>query len=146
MSETARTLAGSLRSEHAGEAVRLQGWVHRRRDHGGLLFVDVRDRAGVAQVVFNPEVDPNSFAVADGWRLEYVVEIEGEVRRRPAESVNPEMATGEVEVVAASAKTLSVSRTPPFPINEDSNVAGCATATSTCGGSGCTPTCGCAIW
>ncbi|HEY8741355.1 MAG TPA: aspartate--tRNA ligase, partial [Candidatus Dormibacteraeota bacterium] len=100
----------------------LQGWVDRRRDHGGVLFVDLRDRAGIIQVVFNPETQPQAHAVADSFRLEYVVELEGEVRARPADALNPDMPTGEVEVVAHSAKVLSQSRTPPFPINEETNV------------------------
>ena len=118
----ARSLGGALRAEHAGDSVLLQGWVHRRRDHGGLLFVDIRDRAGLVQVVFNPELAPEPFAVADSWRLEFVVEVEGEVRRRPEENVNPDMATGDVEVVATRAATLSVAKTPPFPVNEDVEV------------------------
>ena len=117
-----RTLGGGLRADEAGESVLLQGWVHRRRDHGGLVFIDLRDRAGLVQVVFNPELAPGPFGVADSWRLEYVVEIEGEVRLRPAESINPAMDTGEVEVVATSARTLSAAKTPPFPVNEDTNV------------------------
>ena len=119
---SARTLGGTLRPEDAGKAVMLQGWVDRRRDHGGVLFVDLRDRAGIIQVVFNPETQPQAHAVADSFRLEYVVELEGEVRTRPADALNPDMPTGEVEVVAHSAKVLSQSRTPPFPINEETNV------------------------
>ncbi|MFN2465333.1 MAG: aspartate--tRNA ligase [Candidatus Dormibacteria bacterium] len=124
MSESSltRTLAGSLRSDSVGRQVLLQGWVHRRRDHGGVLFVDLRDRDGVAQVVFNPETQREAHAVADSFRLEYVVEIEGEVRSRPPDAVNPDMPTGEIEVVAQRATVLSASKTPPFPINEESNV------------------------
>jgi aspartyl-tRNA synthetase len=117
-----RTLGGALRAENAGETVRLLGWVDRRRDHGGVLFVDLRDRGGIVQVVFNPEVDTETHRTADSWRLEYVVEIQGEVRERPADKINPDMATGEVEVVAASARTLSTAKTPPFPVNEESTV------------------------
>jgi aspartyl-tRNA synthetase len=119
---TERTLGGALRPESAGQKVLLQGWVDRRRDHGGLLFVDLRDRAGIVQVVFNPEVEPEAHQLADTFRLEYVVEVEGEVRRRPEDSVNLEMATGEVEVMATSTRVLSQSATPPFPINEESTV------------------------
>ena len=117
-----RSMAGSLRPEHTGQRVLLQGWVDRRRDHGGVLFVDLRDRAGIAQVVFNPEIQAEAHAIADTFRLEYVVEIEGEVRARPFDAVNPEMATGGVEVVADRAKVLSAAKTPPFPINEETNV------------------------
>ena len=117
-----RSLGGALRAEQVGQRVLLQGWVHRRRDHGGVLFVDLRDRAGIIQVVFNPETHGAAHAVADSFRLEYVVELEGEVRPRPTDAVNPDMVTGEVEVVADSARVLSVSRTPPFPINEETTV------------------------
>lgn len=117
-----RSLGGALRAGQAGQRVLLQGWVHRRRDHGGVLFVDLRDRAGIIQVVFNPETHGTAHAVADSFRLEYVVELEGEVRPRPTDAVNPDMVTGEVEVVADSARVLSVSRTPPFPINEETAV------------------------
>ena len=117
-----RQLAGSLRAEHDGRHVLLQGWVDRRRDHGGVLFVDLRDRAGITQVVFNPEIQPEAHAIADTFRLEYVVEVEGEVRRRPGDAVNPDMPTGEVEVAATSAKVLSQSKTPPFPVNEETDV------------------------
>jgi aspartyl-tRNA synthetase len=117
-----RILGGGLRRANAGEAVLLKGWVHRRRDHGGVLFVDLRDRAGIVQVVFNPELEADTHATADTFRLEYVVEVEGEVRPRPEDSINPEMPTGEVEVVAHRTRVLSTSKTPPFPVNEESNV------------------------
>jgi aspartyl-tRNA synthetase len=117
-----RTLGGGLRAEHAGRTVLLQGWVDRRRDHGGVLFVDLRDRTGIAQVVFNPETEAEAHATADTFRLEYVVEIEGEVRARPGEAVNADMPTGEVEVAASAARVLSKSKTPPFPINEETTV------------------------
>jgi aspartyl-tRNA synthetase len=119
---TARILGGGLRRDDVGEAVLLKGWVHRRRDHGGVLFVDLRDRGGIVQVVFNPELEAATHSTADTFRLEYVVEVEGEVRLRPEDSVNPEMPTGEVEVVARSTRVLSTSKTPPFPVNEESNV------------------------
>jgi aspartyl-tRNA synthetase len=117
-----RVLGGALRSADAGQRVLLKGWVDRRRDHGGVLFVDLRDRGGVIQVVFNPELQPGAHTTADTFRLEYVVEVEGEVRMRPAEGVNPKMPTGEVEVVADRTEVLSSARTPPFPVNEESNV------------------------
>ncbi|HEV3235310.1 MAG TPA: aspartate--tRNA ligase [Candidatus Dormibacteraeota bacterium] len=119
---TERVLGGRLTPEDAGKAVRLDGWVDRRRDHGGLLFVDLRDRGGIVQVVFNPDVQPDAHRTGDSWRLEYVVEVEGEVRLRPADNVNPEMPTGTIEVVATSARTLSRAATPPFPINEETSV------------------------
>ncbi|MGB2940742.1 MAG: aspartate--tRNA ligase [Candidatus Dormiibacterota bacterium] len=119
---TERVLGGRLTPGDAGKAVRLDGWVDRRRDHGGLLFVDLRDRGGIVQVVFNPDVQPDAHRTGDSWRLEYVVEVEGEVRLRPEDNVNPEMPTGAIEVVAASARTLSRAATPPFPINEETSV------------------------
>jgi aspartyl-tRNA synthetase len=119
---TTRVLGGGLRRDNVGEAVVLKGWVHRRRDHGGVLFVDLRDRGGIVQVVFNPELEAEARSIADTFRLEYVVEVEGVVRLRPEDSVNPEMPTGEVEVVAQRTGVLSASKTPPFPVNEESNV------------------------
>jgi aspartyl-tRNA synthetase len=117
-----RSLAGDLRRAHAGKRVLLQGWVHRRRDHGGVLFVDLRDRAGIAQLVFNPETQPGAQAVAEDVRLEFVIEVEGEVTARPDDKVNREMATGEIEVLVDRAVVLSTSRTPPFPVNDESPV------------------------
>jgi aspartyl-tRNA synthetase len=117
-----RILGGGLRREDAGQIVLLKGWVDRRRDHGGVLFVDLRDRGGIVQVVFNPELDATTHAVADTFRLEYVVEVEGEVRLRPPESVNSQMPTGEIEVVAHRTAVLSKAETPPFPINEETTV------------------------
>jgi aspartyl-tRNA synthetase len=117
-----RVLGGALRAANAGQQVLLKGWVDRRRDHGGVLFVDLRDRGGIIQVVFNPELEPGAHSTADTFRLEYVVEVEGEVRNRPAEGVNPKMPTGEVEVVAHRTAVLSTAKTPPFPVNEESNV------------------------
>ena len=122
MTEVKRSLGGELRPGHAGTRVLLQGWVDRRRDHGGVLFVDLRDRAGIVQVVFNPETQAAAHGVADTFRLEFVVEIEGVVRQRPGDAVNPDMPTGEVEVVADSARVLSAAKTPPFPVNEETSV------------------------
>jgi len=106
---------GELNERHEGERVLLQGWVNRRRDLGGLVFIDLRDRTGLVQVV----VDPNSpaFAEADRVRGEYVVEVEGTVRARPADQVNPELATGRVEVAAARIAVLNEATTPPFPVD-----------------------------
>ena len=84
---------GDVNAGHVGEAVELVGWAHRRRDHGGVIFLDVRDRAGIVQVVYDPDT-PSSFAVADGVRSEYVLHLRGRVRRRPPGTENPEMKTG----------------------------------------------------
>ncbi|HUW96105.1 MAG TPA: aspartate--tRNA ligase [Anaerolineae bacterium] len=110
---------GELRAADVGEAVTLAGWVHRRRDHGGLIFVDLRDRWGMVQVVFDPSVSEKTHQAASHVRHEFVVKVTGEVSRRPAGQENPEMGTGEVEVVADSIEILNEARTPPFPINEE---------------------------
>ncbi len=109
--------AGELRAEHAGRDVVLMGWVHRRRDLGQLIFVDVRDRAGVAQVVFNKETAAEAHGKAEQLRSEYVVAVEGRVTQRA--KANPELATGEVEVVASKLHLLNTARTPPFPIEDE---------------------------
>ncbi|MBO1435804.1 aspartate--tRNA ligase [Meiothermus sp. CFH 77666] len=111
-----RTLyCGHLREQHAGEKVILEGWVNRRRDLGGLIFIDLRDREGIVQVIVNP--DSPCFAEADRVRSEWVVRVEGVVRSRPAEQVNPKLSTGAVEVVAEGLEVLAEARTPPFPID-----------------------------
>jgi len=109
-----RTSAGTLTREDVGKRVKLQAWVGRRRDHGGVLFLDLRDRSGVAQVVARPEESPEAFAALDPVRSEWVVEVEGRVEARTPEMVNPKMATGEVEVVAERAGVLSRSEPLPF--------------------------------
>ncbi len=113
---------GELRNEHVTSEVNLAGWVHRRRDHGGLLFVDLRDREGVTQVVFNPEVSKQAYAVADSLRNEYVLAVTGEVARRPVGTENLKLPTGQIEVIAKTASLLNTSKTPPFYINEDIDV------------------------
>ncbi len=122
MGRTERTWCGTLRGQHAGLAVTLFGWVDRRRDHGQLIFLDVRDRTGTVQVTINPESAPAAHAAAGEVRLEYVVRIVGRVARRPAEAVNPNLPTGEVEVLASAVAVLSRAQTPPFPIGEQTSV------------------------
>jgi aspartyl-tRNA synthetase len=109
-------VAGELRPSHIGETVTLAGWVHRRRDHGGLIFIDVRDRSGLIQCVFDPEKSGKAFATAERVRPEWVVKLTGTVRPRPDGTVNANLATGEVEVVITEATVLSESVTPPFEI------------------------------
>ena len=109
---------GDLRAEHAGEQVALCGWVAHDRDHGGVLFVDLRDREGVVQVVVHPEDQPEAHATASRLRTESVVRITGEVRARPSGTVNPDLPTGDVEVAAATVEVLAEADTPPFPIED----------------------------
>ena len=113
---------GELTAEHIGERVTLAGWVHRRRDHGGLVFIDLRDGAGLVQVVFNPEVSGAGHGVATGLRNEYVIQVAGDVAKRPPGTENPNIATGEVEVLVQQVQILNPSKTPPFYINEDIEV------------------------
>ncbi len=108
---------GDMRSEHIEETVSLCGWVHRRRDHGGVIFLDVRDHTGIVQVVFDPDTQ-ESFALADQMRNEFVVSIEGRVRARDPAAVNPKMPTGEIEVLGKDLTLLNRAKTPPFQLDE----------------------------
>jgi aspartyl-tRNA synthetase len=109
---------GHVNRGEIGRTIRVAGWVHRRRDHGGVIFIDLRDREGLAQVVCNPERE-EAFRVAERVRGEFVLRVTGKVRRRPAGTVNPELPTGEVELVAQEVEILNASATPPFQIDED---------------------------
>ena len=108
---------GDLRASEYGQEVEIYGWVHRRRDHGGVIFLDVRDRTGVLQVVFDPD-EEESFALADSVRNEYVLMAKGKVRPRPEGTVNTDMPTGEVEVLGSELKILNEAKTPPFQLDE----------------------------
>jgi len=122
--EHKRTIyCGQVRAEHIGKEVVLCGWVHRRRDHGGLVFVDLRDREGLVQVVVNPEGSADAHAKADEIRVEYVLSVRGVVRRRPAGTENRNLPTGEVEVAAASLAVLNESKPVPFSLEDDTDVA-----------------------
>jgi aspartyl-tRNA synthetase len=112
---------GALNTTHIDQTVTLCGWVDRRRDHGGVIFIDLRDRDGIVQVVFDPDGQEN-FALANKVRSEYVLKVTGKVRARNGATVNKDMATGEIEVYGTELEILSVSETPPFPLNEHSNV------------------------
>jgi aspartyl-tRNA synthetase len=114
---------GQLRAADIGSTVLLMGWVHRRRDHGGVIFVDLRDRDGLTQVVFHEDVEPAVHQRAEEVRPEYVIAVEGKVEPRGAGAVNPNLATGEIEVVATKIWILNESRTPPFPMEEQVDVA-----------------------
>jgi aspartyl-tRNA synthetase len=109
---------GELRSEHITETVTLYGWVDRRRDHGGVIFLDLRDRSGLVQIVSDPQRTPNSYQAADALRNEYVVKITGRVTSRPADSLNPKLATGEVEIYADEIELLNAVRKQlPFQVS-----------------------------
>jgi len=113
---------GVLRSEQAGRQVVLMGWVQRRRDHGGLIFVDLRDRSGLVQVVFSPDLHKEAFDKAGSVRNEYVLAVSGMVRVRPAGTANPNLATGQVEVLAQELRILNRAKTPPFYIENGVDV------------------------
>jgi aspartyl-tRNA synthetase len=110
--------AGELRKSDAGETVRLAGWVHRRRDHGGLIFIDLRDRWGITQITFHPKRE-EVFSQAEQLRLEWSISVEGEVVRRPEGNENPDLPTGAIEVEARDLQILNPSETPPFEIERD---------------------------
>jgi len=112
---------GDVNETLEGQTVTIAGWMHRRRDHGGVIFIDLRDREGLVQVVCNPE-DAESFAIAERVRSEYVLQIEGEVRLRPEGSDNPDLTSGKIEIVAKRLDILNSSETPPFPLSEQAEV------------------------
>jgi len=112
---------GELNTDNVGQQVALAGWVNRRRDHGGLIFLDIRDRYGITQVVCDPERSPEAHRAASELRSEYVVRVEGEVVRRLPGTENPNLATGAIEVLASRIEVLNPSRTTPFPISNESS-------------------------
>ena len=113
---------GELRAKDAGREVILAGWVHRRRDHGGLVFMDLRDRDGITQIVFNPATSADAHAIAEQARNEYVLQVWGQAEKRPEGLANPELPTGEIEVVVRQAKILNQAAQPPFYINEEADI------------------------
>jgi aspartyl-tRNA synthetase len=113
---------GSLNAGHAGQEVVLMGWVQRRRDHGGVIFVDLRDRDGITQVVFNPDYNAQAHAKAETIRSEFVLGVRGKVERRPEGMANPDLKTGEIEVMVSDLKILNRAQTPPFLIEEHVDV------------------------
>jgi aspartyl-tRNA synthetase len=117
MESRARTGSGELRAGDVGKTVKLMGWVHRRRDHGGLIFIDLRDRSGIVQLVVDPQKE--IFLLAEKLRSEFVISVQGLVRARPEGTENPKLATGEVEVVVEDLKILSESNTPPFQLDAE---------------------------
>jgi len=111
--------AGQLDASREGDQIRVSGWVHRRRDHGGLIFIDLRERSGIVQLVFNPEAAARAHAAAHALRSEDVITVSGTVARRAPQNVNPNLATGEIEVSVAELEILADADTPPFPLDED---------------------------
>jgi len=109
---------GLIDRRYLGQPVTVFGWVHRRRDHGGVIFVDLRDREGLVQVVCDPDT-PDTFAIADRLRNEFVIRVQGRVRPRPEGTVNPNLNTGEVEILATTIEILNASLTPPFPLDDE---------------------------
>ena len=114
---------GEPRAQRVGEEMTLAGWVHSRRDHGGVIFVDLRDRTGLCQVVFRPEVAPSAHEKAKQIRSEDVIAVRGVLAKRSPETINPELATGEVELVCRDLRLLNASAVPPFPIEDDTDAA-----------------------
>ena len=112
---------GEPRAEAVGRDLVLTGWVHTRRDHGGLIFVDLRDRSGITQIVFNPEVDPDAHEKAKQLRSEDVIAVRGVLSRRPEETLNPDLATGEVELAGKELRLLNASLPPPFGIDDETD-------------------------
>lgn len=109
---------GLVDEQFIGQEVELCGWVNRRRDHGGVIFVDLRDREGLVQVVFDPD-DPQMFATAERIRNEYVLRVKGKVRARDEAAINPNLKTGTIEVLALELTVLNASETPPFQLDDD---------------------------
>ena len=114
-------LAHQLTKDSIGQSIQVCGWVQRRRDHGGVIFIDLRDHTGILQIVFDPD-DADTFAQAEALRSEYVIQVAGTIRARPEGTVNPEMATGEVELAVQSLHLFSSALTPPFPLDEHQEV------------------------
>ena len=108
---------GELNESNLDQQVTLCGWVHRRRDHGGVIFVDLRDHTGLLQVVFDPDTE-ETFATAESVRNEFVLQVQGRVRRRPEGTVNPDMPTGQVEVLGKTLTVLNAAATPPFQLDD----------------------------
>src|SRR5688572_24486778 len=110
---------GLISRQHLQKKVTVCGWVHRRRDHGGVIFIDLRDREGLVQIVCDPDY-PAPFKIAEGLRNEFVVQVSGDVRPRPDGTVNSSLISGEVEILAQEIEVLNASLTPPFLMDDDS--------------------------
>src|SRR5699024_9491016 len=119
---TKRIGAGTLTKEQIGETVLLKGWVHRRRDLGELIFIDLRDQSGIVQIVFNPDYSQEALKLANTLRSEFVIEVKGQVIERDAETVNPNLTTGEIEVTVSELNIINKAKTIPFLIHEAEDV------------------------
>ena len=108
--------------QQLGQETTLMGWVLRRRDHGGVIFIDLRDRWGITQVVFNPEINQAVHAKAHQIRSEWVLAVRGTVSRRPADMDNPKLVTGSIEILVDELRILNTSETPPFPLDEEVDI------------------------
>lgn len=117
-----RIKVGTLRTDHVGETVTLKGWVHRRRDLGELIFIDLRDQSGIVQIVFNPDYSKQALQIAETLRSEFVIEVKGKVIKRDSETVNPNLKTGEIEVTVSEVSILNKSKNLPFLIHEAQDV------------------------
>ncbi|HVE77146.1 MAG TPA: aspartate--tRNA ligase [Actinomycetota bacterium] len=113
---------GDVRASDSGKTIELRGWVHKRRDHGGVIFIDLRDRQGLIQLVIHPDKQPDAYAMAEKLRSEFVVRVSGAVKSRLKDAVNPNLETGEVEIDVAEIEILSTSETPPFAIDDRAGV------------------------
>jgi aspartyl-tRNA synthetase len=113
---------GEVTEQYIGQSVQLKGWIQKRRDLGGLIFIDLRDRTGIVQVVFNPEVSKGALEIAEGVRSEYVVSIEGKVIARSEQTINGNIQTGKIEIIAESIQVLNAAKTPPFIISDQTDV------------------------
>ncbi len=111
---------GELTKKVVGETVNLAGWVNRRRDHGGIIFIDLRDQYGITQIKFNPEINKEAYKLAETLRNEWVVQVSGKVLARPENMINKKISTGEIEVAISDIKVLNKSKTPPFEIDNES--------------------------
>lgn len=109
---------GELTAKYIGQEVTLSGWVANRRDHGGIIFIDLRDRYGITQMVFDPADSETAWKMADSFRSEFVVKLTGKVRRRPEGQTNSSLVTGEIEIITLKAEILAESKTPPFEISD----------------------------
>ncbi|NWN97212.1 MAG: aspartate--tRNA ligase, partial [Bacillus sp. (in: Bacteria)] len=113
---------GEISEKNEGETVVLKGWVQKRRDLGGLIFIDLRDRTGIVQVVFNPDVSKEALAIADGVRSEYVLDVQGKVVLREKGTENPKLKTGKIEIHCEKVSVLNESKTPPFMIDNNAEI------------------------